>query len=219
LCSPTTTDPRRGTRPAHFVPPGGSPGCLPRPAVLPPPPLPHPTGSSSAPGASSPATASRSRGSWPRCGHPAPRAFSRSPAPSWRSGARSASVASGGATRHSSATTTACTSRDSARPGCTVARRKVGSTSTACSIDGDITMARPLDLSTVPVRVGTDYPAPYDAPCRNRRRERLGKAAGLTQLGVNRLPPAPGTWSSQRHWHTHEDELVMVLAGEVGLGS
>jgi uncharacterized cupin superfamily protein len=80
-------------------------------------------------------------------------------------------------------------------------------------------MARPLDLSTVPVRVGTDYPAPYDGPCQNRRRERLGKAAGLTQLGVNRLTLAPGTWSSQRHWHTHEDELVMVLPGEVVLVS
>ena len=28
---------------------------------------------------------------------------------------------------------------------------------------------------------------------------------------------APGTWSSQRHWHTHEDEFVYVLQGEVVL--
>lgn len=80
-------------------------------------------------------------------------------------------------------------------------------------------MARPLDLSTVPVRVGSGYPAPFDAPCRDRRRERLGKAAGLTQFGVNRLTLRPGAWSSQRHWHTHEDEWVMVLEGEVVLVS
>ncbi|MGZ6070247.1 MAG: cupin domain-containing protein, partial [Myxococcaceae bacterium] len=56
-------------------------------------------------------------------------------------------------------------------------------------------------------------------PCRARRRERLGKAAALTQFGVNRLTLEPGAWSSQRHWHTHEDELVMVLEGEVVLVS
>ena len=32
-----------------------------------------------------------------------------------------------------------------------------------------------------------------------------------------RLPP--GSWSSQRHWHSHEDEFVYVLAGEVTLVS
>ena len=30
-----------------------------------------------------------------------------------------------------------------------------------------------------------------------------------------RLPP--GCWSSQRHWHSHEDEFIYVLAGEVTL--
>jgi len=27
----------------------------------------------------------------------------------------------------------------------------------------------------------------------------------------------PGGWSSQRHWHTHEDEFVYVLEGELVL--
>jgi uncharacterized cupin superfamily protein len=27
----------------------------------------------------------------------------------------------------------------------------------------------------------------------------------------------PGGWSSQRHWHSHEDELVYVLEGELTL--
>jgi uncharacterized cupin superfamily protein len=30
-----------------------------------------------------------------------------------------------------------------------------------------------------------------------------------------RLPP--GGWSSQRHWHSHEDEFVFVLEGELTL--
>lgn len=39
--------------------------------------------------------------------------------------------------------------------------------------------------------VGSGYPALYDEPCRQRKRLRLGDAAGLTQFGVNllRLPP------------------------------
>jgi uncharacterized cupin superfamily protein len=39
----------------------------------------------------------------------------------------------------------------------------------------------------------------------------------LTQFGVNLLQLPPGAWSSQRHWHTHEDEFVYVLEGEVVL--
>ena len=27
----------------------------------------------------------------------------------------------------------------------------------------------------------------------------------------------PGAWSSQRHWHSHEDELVYVVSGELTL--
>jgi uncharacterized cupin superfamily protein len=34
---------------------------------------------------------------------------------------------------------------------------------------------------------------------------------------VNRVRLAPGAWSSQRHWHSHEDEFVQVLEGEVVL--
>lgn len=78
-------------------------------------------------------------------------------------------------------------------------------------------MAKKIDLTTAPTRFGTAYPPPFDAPCLERKRWRLGKAAGLTQFGVNLLRLAPGVWSSQRHWHTHEDEFVHVLEGEVVL--
>ena len=60
-------------------------------------------------------------------------------------------------------------------------------------------------------------PPPYDAPCRQRLRHALGEAAGLTQFGINLHRLAPGGWSSQRHWHTAEDEFVWVLEGEVVL--
>ncbi len=74
-----------------------------------------------------------------------------------------------------------------------------------------------IDLAATPRLTGSGYPPPYDAPCALRTRYRLGKAAGLTAFGVNRLVLPPGAWSSQRHWHSHEDEFVWVLAGEVVL--
>ena len=51
----------------------------------------------------------------------------------------------------------------------------------------------------------------------DRVRQRLGDAGGLNDFGVNRLQLPPGAWSSQRHWHSHEDEFVYVLSGEVVL--
>ena len=74
-----------------------------------------------------------------------------------------------------------------------------------------------IDRSTAPRGEGTRYPAPFNTPCLQRRWHRLGDAAGLTQFGVNLLRLPPGTWSSQRHWHAHEDEFVYVLEGEVVL--
>ena len=76
-----------------------------------------------------------------------------------------------------------------------------------------------IDISAVKTVVGSGYPPPYVEPCRQRKRLRLGDAAGLTQFGVNLLRLPPGVWSSQRHWHTAEDEFVYVLEGEVVLVS
>jgi uncharacterized cupin superfamily protein len=45
----------------------------------------------------------------------------------------------------------------------------------------------------------------------------VAAAGGLTQFGANLVTMAPGAWSSQRHWHSHEDEMVVMLAGEAVL--
>lgn len=74
-----------------------------------------------------------------------------------------------------------------------------------------------IDIEAAPSRDGTAYPEPFDQPCRARRRRKLGDAAGLTQFGVNRLELDPGVWTSQRHWHSAEDEFVWVVEGEVVL--
>ena len=78
-------------------------------------------------------------------------------------------------------------------------------------------MTRKIDSRDLEPVVGSAYPAPFDVPCRERVRKRLGDAASLTHFGVNLLTLPPGAWSSQRHWHTAEDEFVYVVAGEVVL--
>lgn len=74
-----------------------------------------------------------------------------------------------------------------------------------------------IDIDSVSRRIGSGYPPPFDQPCAERVRRRLGDAGGLTEFGVNLLELSPGAWSSQRHWHSAEDEFVWVLEGEVTL--
>ena len=76
-----------------------------------------------------------------------------------------------------------------------------------------------IDVTAAPQKRGSSYPAPFDKPCAERLRRRLGDAGGLSDFGVNLLTLPPGAWSSQRHWHSKEDEFVYVLSGEVTLVS
>jgi uncharacterized cupin superfamily protein len=76
-----------------------------------------------------------------------------------------------------------------------------------------------IDIAGAQTRAGSRYPKPFDEPCRDKIRRRLGAAAGLTQFGVNLLELAPGAWSSQRHWHANVDEFVYVVQGPVVLAT
>lgn len=72
-----------------------------------------------------------------------------------------------------------------------------------------------LDLDAIPLSSGCSYPHPFKDICLGATWRKLGDAAGLTDFGVNLVRLPPGKWSSQRHWHSIEDEFVMVLEGEV----
>jgi uncharacterized cupin superfamily protein len=74
-----------------------------------------------------------------------------------------------------------------------------------------------IDLTMVPAEPGGTYPSPFDEPCRAQFCQRLARYAGLSQFGVNVTVIEAGAWSSQRHWHSHEDEFVWVLEGELTL--
>ena len=72
-----------------------------------------------------------------------------------------------------------------------------------------------IDIDALEVRSGSNYPHPFREICLGPTWRKLGDAVGLTDFGVNLVRLTPGKWSSQRHWHTVEDELVYVLEGEV----
>jgi len=65
--------------------------------------------------------------------------------------------------------------------------------------------------------VGASYPPPHDVQCKGRKTWTLTKQFGLTQFGVNRVVLQPGSWSTQRHWHKTNDEVVIIVSGEVVL--
>jgi uncharacterized cupin superfamily protein len=74
-----------------------------------------------------------------------------------------------------------------------------------------------IDIKSISESKGSSYPAPYHLAAGERVRRRLGEGGSLSDFGVNLLHLPPGAWSSQRHWHSHEDEFVWVLEGEVVL--
>ncbi len=74
-----------------------------------------------------------------------------------------------------------------------------------------------IDIASAPVRKGSSYPAPFDEKPAARIRHALGDAGSLNDFGVNLIELPPGAWSSQRHWHSTEDEFVYVISGEVTL--
>jgi len=74
-----------------------------------------------------------------------------------------------------------------------------------------------LDLEAIPQKNDTGYPPPFDAPVAGRWYRRLAPVGGLTHMGASQCTLKPGAWSSQRHWHDDEDELVVMLSGEAVL--
>jgi uncharacterized cupin superfamily protein len=78
-------------------------------------------------------------------------------------------------------------------------------------------MPKKIVIDAVEPFTGTRYPEPFDRPCLARAKRRLSDAAGLTQFGVNLTRLPPGSWSSQRHWHSAEDEFIVMMEGEAVL--
>ena len=71
-----------------------------------------------------------------------------------------------------------------------------------------------INVEAIPQSNATGYPAPFDRDVKGRYWRRLAPSGGLTLMGASHVVLRPGAWSSQRHWHDEEDELVIILSGE-----
>ena len=69
-----------------------------------------------------------------------------------------------------------------------------------------------IDIDAIPEISTTGYPPPYDREVRGRSWRPLNQPGGLSDFIANHVTLAPGSWSSQRHWHEGEDEFL-VMAG------
>lgn len=74
-----------------------------------------------------------------------------------------------------------------------------------------------IDLEAIAQSNATGYPPPHNQPVAGRWYRRLAPASGLTEIGASHVVLKPGAWSSQRHWHGSEDELLIMLTGEAVL--
>lgn len=74
-----------------------------------------------------------------------------------------------------------------------------------------------LDLDAIEQTNATGYPAPHSEAVQGRWYRRLAPASGITDFGASHVVLKPGAWSSQRHWHEGEDELLVMLSGEAVL--
>lgn len=74
-----------------------------------------------------------------------------------------------------------------------------------------------LDPLSLPPRNSSGYPEPYRSRVLPREKRALGDALGLESIGINHTVLPPGKESSMRHWHTHEEEFIYVLSGQVVL--
>lgn len=74
-----------------------------------------------------------------------------------------------------------------------------------------------VDLDRVEPSNATGYPDPFHQQVQGRWWKRIAPLAGLTELGASHVTLEPGAWSSQRHWHKGEDELLIMLGGSATL--
>lgn len=74
-----------------------------------------------------------------------------------------------------------------------------------------------IDIESITQSNATGYPAPFHKDVEGRWWRRLAPAGNLTHIGASHVVLKPGAWSSQRHWHEAEDEMVIMLSGEAVL--
>jgi uncharacterized cupin superfamily protein len=66
-------------------------------------------------------------------------------------------------------------------------------------------------------KIQTSYPEPFASLVAGRTKQKLGDVFGLTSFGVNLVRMEPSATSTVRHHHSHEDEFIYLLEGNLVL--
>ena len=74
-----------------------------------------------------------------------------------------------------------------------------------------------VDLHGIEQTNRTGYPPPFDREVAGRWQKPIGDKVGFAKLGARYATLEPGAWSSQRHWHDGEDELLVMISGSAVL--
>jgi uncharacterized cupin superfamily protein len=74
-----------------------------------------------------------------------------------------------------------------------------------------------LDPADLEPRTSSGYPEPFRSRVLPREKRALGDALGLTTIGINLTTLPAGKESSMRHFHSREDEFILLLEGELVL--
>lgn len=76
-------------------------------------------------------------------------------------------------------------------------------------------MSKAVDIKDVQLESEAFLPEPFAQWLGTFERRRLADHFGLTQIGVHLEMLHPGSRSALHHWHSHSDELIYVLEGEL----
>jgi len=78
-------------------------------------------------------------------------------------------------------------------------------------------MKTPINITDITLEDDKPFPEPFKSQMGEVAWRRLGDYFGLKQFGVNYEIIQPGACSALRHWHSHADEFVFILEGEMTL--
>lgn len=80
-----------------------------------------------------------------------------------------------------------------------------------------VRMKHPVSCKDVPSTEGSSYPSSFLNVVQGRSKAKLGDFFGLTNFGVNYTTLQPGASSALFHYHSKQDEFILILEGKATL--
>jgi uncharacterized cupin superfamily protein len=75
----------------------------------------------------------------------------------------------------------------------------------------------PVSMTSLAAKSKSSYPLEFQSTVQGRTKRALGQPFGLQNFGVNYTTLAPGAASALQHYHSKQDELIVILSGTATL--